>query len=277
MVVKFRASSAGNLLVGGNAITDSQLARLQELAGRKFDSEQADSKVKPLTDKMELELAELIEKRDGPHKFGTTALSYIRDVWLKNNFGYEEPVATPEMLKGIMCEDDAIDIVSRTIPGGFRLKNEDSFEDDHFTGTPDVILDDEWVEDIKCSWTIRTFFDTVKPDPLYYSQGQVYLALSERTRFRLIHVLLDTPTELVEEERKRFFYRFGYNENNPRYIEASKRLDMMHYASRLVPEDQRIKCFEFARNEKHISNLRSHAELARQVYSTLTLGGGYHE
>jgi hypothetical protein len=93
--VKFRASSVGNLLVGGNAITDKQLARLEELQSRRDNPD-----AKPLTANMQQELEELIAKRDAEFEFGATAMSYIRDCWMRNTFGYDEPLVSNEILKG---------------------------------------------------------------------------------------------------------------------------------------------------------------------------------
>lgn len=270
--VKFRASSVGQLMVGGNAITEKQLARLKELEARKNDTN-----AKPLTATMQAELDDLIEKRDGEFKFGSTAKNYIRDCWLRNTYGYDEPVVTNEILKGLLCEEAAIDVLSRQVVGNFRVKNEDIFEDDHFTGTPDIILDDEWVEDIKCSWSLRTFFETEKPDPLYYAQGQVYMALTGRSMFRVAHILVDTPHEIVEEEKKRFYFRFNCDEENPHYKKAIAQVERMHTASTLVPECLRIKCFNFPRNDGFIDTLRSRVEIARKIYATLTLIGGNDE
>jgi hypothetical protein len=269
MAVKFRASAVGKLMVGGESITEAQLARLKELDTRKYDAE-----AKPLTAKMQQELEELIQKRDAEFKFGATAMGFIRDCWLRNQYGYEEPLVTSEMLKGILCEDQAIGILDRQIPveGAFRYKNSDQFEDEHFTGSPDIVLNEDWIEDIKCSWTLRTFIETQKPDPLYYAQGQVYMALTGRKYFRLAHVLLETPQELVDEERKRFYFRFNGDEQNPHYIRAVEAVENMHYACRNVPESNRVKTFVINRNDQFIGTLRSRVEIARKVYSLMTLG-----
>lgn len=279
MTVKFRASSVGQLLVGGNAITDKQLEKLAELEARKRDSavigEDGKPVAKPLTATMQQELDDLIAKRDSEFQFGTTATNYIRDCWLRNTYDYDEPVVTNEILKGLLCEDDAIDVLSRVIPGDFRYKNQETFEDDHFTGTPDIILNQEWVEDIKSSWTLRTFFETTKPDPLYYAQGQVYLALTGRKRFRVAHVLVDTPFEIVEEECKRFYFRFNCDESNPHYLSAVAKVRKMHAATQLVPECDRVKCFEFYRDDRFIDTLRSRVETARKVYETLSIRGNH--
>jgi hypothetical protein len=265
--VKFRASSVGSLLVGGNAITDKQLARLQELQDRK-DSPTG----KPLTPNMENELADLIEKRDADYEFGATAKSCIRDLWLRNEYGYDEPLVTNELLKGLLCEDEAIALVSKHVPGGFRVKNDEQFEDAWFTGCPDIIAGD-WVEDTKISWSLRTFFDVSRPDPMYYAQGQVYMALTNKDRFRLVHVVVETPFEIVEEELKRFFFRFNCDESSPHYQEAVSKVNAMHGAVAKVPENQRIKTYEFYRNEPYLETLRLRVEQARELYAKLSFGG----
>ena len=266
MPVKFRASSAGNLLVGGNAITDNQRGRLQKLLDRHNDPN-----AKPLTPKMLTDLDELIAKRDADFEFGETALSYIRECWLRREYGYDEPVFTNEILKGLLCEDEAIGVLTRQVPGPFRVKNEEHWENDWFTGTPDVVLDDA-IEDVKCSWTIKTFSDVEHPSAIYYAQGQVYMDLTGRDTFRLCHVLLPTPEQIVLEEQKRFYYRFNCDEENPHYIDCYNRLALMHDVSR-IPESERIKVLEFHRKDAYLMKLRKRVEQARKVYDTLTLKG----
>lgn len=269
-MIKFRASSVGKLLVGGNAITDAQRKRLKELLDRQNDPE-----AKPLTPKMKADLDELITKRDAPFQFGATAKSYIRDVWLREEWGYDEPLITNELLKGLQCEDDAIAILSRQVPGEFRYKNDEHFENDWFTGTPDVILSDV-VEDVKCSWTIKTFVDVEHPDSLYYAQGQVYMDLTGRDQFRLCHVLTQTPEHILLEEQKRYYFRFDCDEENPHYKDCCRRLEAMHRIEN-IPEDDRIKVFEFKREDLYIQKLRRRVEQAQDYYDSLTLGNAHEQ
>lgn len=265
-MIKFRAHSVGNLLVGGNQITDRQIERLRELADRQLDPD-----ARPLTSKMMGELSDLIAKRDAPFEFGATALAYIRDVWLRNEFDYDEPVFTNEILKGLICEEEAIEVLERQLPGGWRVKNEDLWENAWFTGTPDIILAAS-VEDVKCPWTIKTYFDVRTRPPLYYAQGQVYMDLTGRDTFRLCYVLLDTPEEIVVRERQRFLFRFDGDESNPYYQECCKKVNGMHSVSN-IPEDQRIKVFEFHRDDAYLAKLHKRVEQAREVYDALTLKG----
>lgn len=268
-VVKFRASAVGNLLVGGNSITDKQLAKLDELQARKDNLD-----AKPLTNNMQVELDELIAKRDGDFEFGATAMSYIREVWMRNVFGYDEPLVSNEILKGLLCEDEIIGVMTRQINGGFRVKNDEQFENEYFTGTPDVVLDDA-VEDAKASWTLRTFIETRRPDPLYYCQGQVYMALTGRKKFRLCHVLVDSPKELVDEEKKRLYFRFNCDEENPIYLELIKKVENMHMIEHKIQESQRVKIFEFDINHEYLDTLRLRVKQARVVYASLTLSNDF--
>jgi hypothetical protein len=265
-VLKFRASSVGNLLVGGNAMTDVQKTRLLSLLAR-----QSDPEAKPLTATMQADLELLIAKRDQGFEFGATALAYIRDCWLRCEYGYDEPVVTNELLKGLMCEHAAIDVVSRQVPGPMRVKNEVAYENDWFTGTPDVVLDGA-VEDIKCSWTLKTFFDVRHPSSLYYAQGQVYMDLTGRDTFRLCYVLVGTPPEIVLEEQKKFYFRFNCDEENPHYLECCHKLDAMHGQTWLIPEAQRIKIFTITRDDLYLMKLRKRVTQARDVYASFTLG-----
>ena len=267
MTVKFRASSVGNLLVGGNAITDKQLQDLQGLETRRDNPD-----VKPLTAKMQEKLAELTAKRDAEFEFGQTAKSYIRDCWLRAEYAYDEPVMTNEIIKGLVCEGESIGVLSRQFEGPYRYKNEEQFENEWFTGTPDIV-GDEWVEDVKTSWSLRTFFNTEKPNPIFFAQGQVYMDLTGLSRFRLAHCLVDTPPELVAEEMKRFYFRFNCDEENPHYLECIRKVEAMHSASVMIPEHQRIKVFEFERHEDYLATLRQRVEQARVYYDSLTLGG----
>lgn len=267
MTVKFRASSVGALLVGGDGITDRQRQRLQELADR-----QNDPKAKPLTTKMQGELDDLIAKRDAPFEFGASARQYIEDVWLWNEYGYDEPVLTNEILKGLLCEDEAIGVVTRQVDGPFRVKNEATFENEWFIGTPDIVGPDV-VEDAKCSWTLKTFKRVQHPSALYYAQGQVYMDITDCDTFRLCHVLVDTPEEIVTEERKKFYFRFNCDEENPYLQECYRAVDAMHAASRMIPEPKRIKVFTIPRDDIYLAKLRRRVEQAREVYANLTLEG----
>lgn len=264
-VLKIRASAAGLLLPGGGGISAKQLERLSELKTRN------NGRGKPLTSNMEAELADLITKRDMPPQLGQTGKSYVEKLWLKIKYGYDEPVVTEELIKGDMCEQEGMDIVSVLWPGEFRKKNDTFFQDDHFTGVPDTLLEKEdVVEDTKSAWTVKTFFGKTEVDPIYFAQGQVYMHLTGRKKFRVHYCLVNTPAELVHNEQKRFFWKYGGDENNQKFKKAAEQIARNHNVDH-IPLAERVKTFEFEYDPTFIAELQSKVILARAYYNTIEL------
>ena len=265
--LKIRASSAGKLMGKLESITEIQAKKLAELQARK------DGVGKPLTLKMEAELKELIAKRDAPPELPQTAKSYIEELWRKIKFQYSEPLVTDELLKGDMCEQEGIDMVSLLLTGEFRVKNEITFNDDPYcVGTPDILLSEEpdVVEDIKSVWSLKTFMEKKDLDPIYYGQGQVYLHLTSRKKFRVHYCLFSTPKELVEREQRRFFWKFGGDETNDKYLEICEQIAKNHNVEH-IPLHQRMKTFEFYYDPNYIAELQKRVEMARGYFDGLKL------
>lgn len=133
-----------------------------------------------------------------------TTQSYVEE-WLKSQiYGYDKEINSKYIDKGNMLEGYAIDQVIDWLDLQMVVKNEDTFEDEFFTGTPDILLPDE-VIDIKNSWDCFTFplFEDEIPTPGYYYQLQVYMHLTKRKKARLVYCLLDTPEDIAPYEPER--------------------------------------------------------------------------
>lgn len=153
-----------------------------------------------------------------------TTKSYVYD-WLKEQiYGYRKDISGSKYIqKGLMVEDAAIEYAF----GEHAKKNEEYFEDDFFTGTPDLILGDKIV-DIKSSWSCDTFplFEQEIPTKGYELQLQVYMHLTGLKNAQLVYVLMNTPED-IEWEQPRCYdhldvkYRIkSYDvEYNPQIIE----------------------------------------------------------
>lgn len=132
-----------------------------------------------------------------------TTKSYVQE-WLKERiYGIKKDFSSKYTQKGIEVEDEAIEKAIEWLDLPFALKNEKYFENDFFTGTPDLILSDE-VIDIKCSWDAFSFplFETELPTKDYYYQLQVYMHLTGKRKSRVVYVLLNTPEEISPYEQK---------------------------------------------------------------------------
>lgn len=118
--------------------------------------------------------------------------------WLKESiYGIRKEINSKYLTKGLNLENTAIDKAIEFLDLAFILKNESFFEDDFFTGTPDLISENT-IYDIKCSWDCFTFplFEKEIPTKDYFYQLQVYMHLTGRKKAKLVYVLLNTPEEM---------------------------------------------------------------------------------
>lgn len=126
-----------------------------------------------------------------------TTKSYIYDCLKEQIYGYKKEISNKYISKGLSLEDEAIDKAIELLDLPFTLKNEESYENEFFKGTPDLIIKDT-VFDIKCSWDEFTFplFENEIPTKDYYYQLQVYMNLLGLKKAVLVYVLLDSPENL---------------------------------------------------------------------------------
>ncbi len=265
----FRASSVGRLMAGQHGLTDKQASELDELLKRRELS--LDDPKKALTSKMVETLSMLIERRDAPFELSQGAKTYVIEEWLRLEYGYKQLVVTDEMLKGDLCEQDGFGLLDIVFPHSthFREKNQFSKRDEYFSGTPDSVFPD-LIEDVKCSWDIRTFVDVTEPPTLYEAQGQVYMHLFKRSKFRLCYCLVNTPQVLVDNEIRRMFYRYGQDEDNKHFLEAQEQIIKNHTFDAIPPE-RRVRTFDLEFSPEYIRELKFRVDAGNEFYHTLKL------
>lgn len=201
-----------------------------------------------------------------------TAKTFINELWLESKFGFKEPLNTYEVQKGHMCEDDSIKLLQVCYPTTEgREKNEQRFSDQYFRGTPDIILDD-YIEDVKTCFTGLTFAKKKEVPKLYYAQGQVYMHLTGRKKFRLVYTFVDTPEIIMTDLERNLYFKHNCNEESPAYIEDCENLRRLH-STQGIPAKNRLKIFEFDYSEEYMNDLTSRVEKAREYFSKQQLGG----
>lgn len=204
---------------------------------------------------------------------GETAKSVVENYWLKEQFGFYEEVTTDEMYKGLLVEQDSMALVQKVLGGEFRTKCNDYLENEFLMGNPDIVLS-KVVEDIKSSYTLRTFYGSELTD-LYEYQGRGYMALAGKDKFRLIYCLVDTPAEIIIKLKKRLFYQYDSDEFNLDYIRLSKQIETNHLPSRIpldvLPLHKRIKIFEIERDISIENKIYEQVKKCRNYYNSLTI------
>ena len=85
------------------------------------------------------------------------------------------------------------------------------------TGECDIYVPGVKTIDTKCSWDLSTFpaFPEDAHDPLYEWQGRAYALLWDVPEHEVVHVMLDTPEDLLpkwerEDERVLALHRVGH-------------------------------------------------------------------
>lgn len=202
-------------------------------------------------------------------ELGQTAKTFIEEMWLHDKYGFYEEVQTDEMRKGLLCEQDAMELVQKVYGGEFRTAYGKQLANDYIKGTPDIVLSTH-IEDIKTSWSLKTFFNA-ELLPAYYAQGQGYMELTGRKKYKVIYCLVPTPAALLDGEYKRIEWRFKGDENNPDFQKAVTQFGRNNECIHDIPIDKRIKIFEFDYDAEYIKKLYSQIEKARKYYESLSL------
>lgn len=195
-----------------------------------------------------------------------TAKTYIQDLFKENELGIAREFWSRYTDKGLQMEDEAIDFAGQVLGWDFVVKNEESFENDWITGTPDV-LTKTLLADIKCSWDGNTFplFDTELKNKDYFWQMQGYMWLTGLEQAELVYCLMDTPHQIVEDEVRRAHWKAGLIDED---IDLREAVQSQHTFSHL-PNNLRIKRFIVEKDEKAIEQIKEKVELAREYYEQL--------
>ena len=199
-------------------------------------------------------------------QMGKTAQSYC-ETWIKEQlYSSKKEFSSKQTQKGNECEDNSIDFFADYFGLGMLMKNEQYYENDFITGTPDVVLP-EHIIDLKNSWDCFTFplFDNEIPNKDYEWQLQGYMWLTGRMNAKLVYVLSDTPAHLIEKEAYYWCKANGYDEMDMDIYH--KFVERMTYKD--TPANLKIKVFAFARDEEKIKAIQERVLLCREYVNEL--------
>ena len=185
------------------------------------------------------ELERLIEMEGQPN-LSDTCKTHLKKWLIRELSGKRIEVKTRQMDKGNVVEEDAILYASCHIPGmGICVKNEIRFRDEWMQGTPDVIIQDEEVDDLKASYSADTFplFETELPEKDYDWQVTGYMGLLRSnnimvSRGAVIYALMSMPEQMIQREA-RYQLPEGYTEEQYEDFAANYRYDDLEPALRL--------------------------------------------
>lgn len=194
-----------------------------------------------------------------------TCRTYL-DEWMKEKvYGRRKEIHSKYLTKGLIMEDNSLDMAANHLGLGMLIKNDEQFSNDYSTGEPDAVPD-PCVVDVKSSWDFSTFplFDTECPNQDYWWQGQTYMGLTDKKVFQLVYTLTDTPQHLIESEATRYCYANGYDPND---IEIYKLFeDKMTYPD--ISPKMKIRSFEILRDDDALLRLKERVNECRSYIET---------
>lgn len=271
LIFKIRASGAGDI-IAKSGLTDAQIATVTAYSAR--DKGEG----KPLTDKMKAELTRLLEIQKNP-ELPDGAKTYCKK-WLNETvWKRRKELKNKYVDKGNRSEEDGFTLLCLNLNLGMVYKNTEFFKSDHLMGTPDLIHNGI-VYDNKCSWDLDTFpmYEKELPDPRYWWQLQVYMELTGCKKAVLAYTLIDADYDLILQATKwetnaEKIYRTLVNmvytkEIFDRYFEEFCPLATSDYFVE-IPEEKRLKTFEFDYDAEAIEFLKKRVEECRTYINSL--------
>ena len=208
----------------------------------------------------------------GTDSMGETCMTYCKNWILEQPEFFNRRInefSTKATKKGNAVERDALDFIGLHLyNGAFLDPNKEFFSNNFMTGTPDTIMDDHIIDN-KSSWSVASFpyFDNA-PDKACWWQGQGYMHLVGRTRYRLIYTLMNTPDALIMAAARKNAYDLGYTEPTDEMLNEFGQ--KMTYDN--VDPKLRIRIFEFDYDKEACEKIEARVELCRQfIYNTLLL------
>jgi hypothetical protein len=195
-----------------------------------------------------------------------TTKTYIKELVLEHKYGIKKEINSRYLDKGNQVEDMAIELAEQALDLGFVFKNELYFENDHLTGTPDIITD-TLIVDVKSSWNGTTFpmFEDELPNKDYYWQLQGYMELTGKHNAIVAYCLVDTPEDIVLDEIRRVAW--AKKELEPSE-ETENDVRSQHEFSH-IPKDKRVKAFLVEKDEHAIWQIKERVEQCREYYTEL--------
>lgn len=198
-----------------------------------------------------------------------TTRRYLQELHKEVLFGKSTDLQSKYLDKGKQVEDESIAMYNR-VKGSTEIKNEEHYSNEYISGTPDIV--GSKLIDIKSSWDFTTFpmHEETLPSKDYYWQLQGYMELTGKKESWIAYCLVDTPTQLIQDEVRRLGWQLGMIEV-PMDLEAEV-YERLQYSD--IPEELRIKTFHVEYNEEDIQRLYERIEICREYLTDLSVGLG---
>lgn len=212
----------------------------------------------------------MTDPKSGPG-LSETCKTHLIELYVQHKYNRTKKIENKYVEKGRAVEEDAITLYSKLRKSFFR-KNKERLTNKYITGEPDLfigkdILYADCIIDTKCSWDLYTYikakYDKTNKD--YYWQGMGYMALTGAKQFKLVYCLINTPTSLILDEKRRLAYRLDVIDDygRPDYIEACKEIERNCIFDD-IPDSERMFEIVIDRDEPQIHKIYDRVSASRK-------------
>jgi len=144
--------------------------------------------------------------KDAGEILSVGALTYCEDIAHEIALDFRKELKMKPIQKGLECEDDSIALLNLVNFQNYK-KHVGRVKTDLFSGECDILTDD-YIRDIKTSWSRETFpaLKSRAMTPLYEMQLRCYMLIYDRPKAYLDFCLVNTPYKLCEYESPKLHY-----------------------------------------------------------------------
>ena len=208
----------------------------------------------------------MTKSRQKDEPLSETCKTYLQEIYLKEVWGRvkSDREGNKYTQKGIICETDSLELIER-VTGKKYFKNKKTFSNDWIVGTPDVIGKE--LIDVKTSWDLFTFMSVTEDQANkdYYYQIFGYMWLLGVKNATISYCLVNTPQDIIIDEMYRLSFKFPPDQQN----QTEKYRN--NYIFDDIPENKRIKSYEYIYDEWMVDNIKTRIKNARDYLSKLSL------
>jgi hypothetical protein len=183
----FRCSSIGKLMTDAQSVDPKYMTdALAEIARKKKRTDEEQAQIDAAKEK----------------SLSAGAKTYIRELAAQSIFGVDFEVSSKAMEKGILVEDESIELVNR-VHGLSLVKNTVRRSNEYITGECDLFDPVTRIgRDIKSSWSLATFplLPSDCYDKLYEWQMRAYMMLWDAEQWAVDYCIVETPDHLCRYE-----------------------------------------------------------------------------
>ena len=158
------------------------------------------------------------------------AKTYLKQLAKEEIYGYKPEFVSKYTDKGLIVEDEAINLLSRVVGVEYQ-KNFERKENEFISGECDIDAGDKII-DTKASWSLNTFpcFSEDGENADYEWQGRAYMWLWDRPKFEIAYCLVSTPEGLLREDEAEL--------HDVEHIDESLRVTLVKYERDMALEEK---------------------------------------